>query len=71
MKQWKIRVVEDIKKQFRDFAVVKSLHPGIEIPSNIKIVNTIWKDHKKGLRSKTYRHSLRIKGINEEKGLVA
>lgn len=71
MKQWKIRVVEDIKKQFRDFAVVKSLHPGIEIPSNTKIVNTIWKDHKKGLRSKTYRHSLRIKGINEEKGLVA
>jgi len=43
----------------------------MRIPSNTKIVNTIWKDHKKGLRSKTYRHSLRIKGINEEKGLVA
>lgn len=43
----------------------------MRIPSNTKIVNTIWKDHKKGLRSKTYQHSLRIKGINEEKGLVA
>lgn len=36
MKQWKIRVIEDIKKQFRDFAIVKSLHPGIEIPVKYK-----------------------------------
>jgi hypothetical protein len=64
--KWKISVADDIKKQFRDFSMLKILSPHIEIPNNKNLVNTIWKAHKKGSRSKVYQHSLRIQKINEE-----
>lgn len=64
--KWKISVADDIKKQFRDFSMFKILSPHVEIPNNKDLVNTIWKAHKKGSRSKVYQHSLRIQKINEE-----
>jgi hypothetical protein len=64
--KWKISVADDIKKQFRDFSMLTILSPHIEIPNNKDLVNTIWKSHKKGSRSKVYQHSLRIQKINEE-----
>ena len=64
--KWKVSVADDIKKQFRDFTMLKVIDPNAEIPKNRDLVSKIWKAHKKGERSKVYQHSLKIQRINEE-----
>jgi len=63
--KWKVSVAKDIKKQFRDFSILKSYDSNVSVPSNKELVNKIWKAHKKGERSKVYQHSIRIQKINE------
>lgn len=64
--KWKVSVADDIKKQFRDFSMLKVVYPNFEMPQNKDLVNKIWKSHKRGERSKVYQHSLRIQRINQE-----
>ena len=61
----KSQVAKDIKKQFRDFSILKTYDSNVSVPSNKELVNKIWKAHKKGERSKVYQHSIRIQKINE------
>jgi hypothetical protein len=61
--RWKNSVKEDIKKQFKQLKILKLIHPSITTPKNKEIINSIWRDHKKGIRSKFYKHQLRIKTI--------
>jgi hypothetical protein len=63
--KWKVSVAKDIKKQFRDFSILKTYDSNVSVPSNKELVNKIWKAHKKGERSKVYQHSIRIQKINE------
>ena len=63
--KWKVSVAKDIKKQFRDFLILKTYDSNVSVPSNKELVNKIWKAHKKGERSKVYQHSIRIQKINE------
>ncbi|NBU05597.1 MAG: hypothetical protein EBT39_04530, partial [Sphingobacteriia bacterium] len=57
--KWKVSVAKDIKKQFRDFSILKTYDSNVSVPSNKELVNKIWKAHKKGERSKVYQHSIR------------
>ena len=63
--KWKVSVAKDIKKQFRDFSILKTYDSNVSVPSNKELVNKIWKAHKKGERRKVYQHSIRIQKINE------
>jgi hypothetical protein len=67
IKQWKTRVNEDIRRQFKEIDMVKILYPDLTLPSNKDLVNIIWRAHKMGERSKVFKHANRIRKINEEK----
>ena len=62
--RWKKSVKEDIKKQFRELKIMSLVNQSVSIPKNKEIVDTIWKDHKRGLRSKFYQHRMRINNIS-------
>jgi len=62
--RWKKTVKEDIKKQFKELKILKLLNQNINIPQNKKIVESIWREHKTGLRSKFYKHRMRINNIS-------
>ena len=67
IKQWKTRVNEDIRRQFKEIDIVKILYPDLGLPSNKDLVNIIWRAHKTGERSKVFKHANTIRKINEEK----
>lgn len=67
IKQWKTRVNEDIRRQFKEIDMVKILYPDLALPSNKDLVNIIWRAHLTGERSKVFKHANRIRKINEEK----
>ena len=67
IKQWKTRVNEDIRRQFKEIDMFKILYPDLALPSNKDLVNIIWRAHKTGERSKVFKHANRIRKINEEK----
>lgn len=64
--KWKVSVADDIKKQFRDFFILKAYYPEATVPANKELVNRIWGGHKRGIRSKTFPHSIKISKLNEE-----
>lgn len=66
MNKWKVSVADDVKKQFRDFFIMKAYHPDVEMPSNKELVNKIWSGHKRGIRSKSFPHSIKVKHLNDE-----
>jgi hypothetical protein len=66
MNKWKVSVADDVKKQFRDYSILKAYYPDADIPSNKELVNRIWGGHKRGVRSKTFPHSIRVKNLNDE-----
>lgn len=66
MNKWKVSVADDIKKQFRDFFIMKAYYPDAEMPTNKALVNKIWLGHKRGVRSKSFTHSIKVQKLNEE-----
>ena len=64
--KWKVSVADDIKKQFRDFFILKAYYPKANMPVNKELVNRIWGGHKRGVRSKTFPHSIKVKHLNDE-----
>lgn len=64
--KWKVSVADDIKKQFRDYFILKAYYPEALVPANKELVNRIWGAHKRGIRSKTFPHSIKISKLNDE-----
>ena len=63
VEKWKQDVQKDIRKQFKELNLLKTLDPQVKTPANKTIVDQIWREHKKGIRSKFYKHRLRINSL--------